>query len=122
MEVKKCANCGSLFKGGKGAKYCCKACQKEEERRTCGEKCRRCGYSYIYSTQVHCDYSNIMGHSRGCSIADCQIYKDVPREWGDTKSKAVTVQKPKKKKVLKKDSAEVQALYDAIMGGKHEKV
>lgn len=76
-------------------------------------KCRRCAYSWIHGPIVQCDYLNILGHSRGCSIEACQLYKDHPRMDGDSKSKPYTVRRKRK---VRKDSQEVKDLMAAIMG------
>lgn len=88
------------------------------------QKCRKCGYSYITGMTTCCDYMGIMGHSRGCSIEECQLHKDHPREHGENKIRAYQVKayneraKGKRKRLKKADPA-VKALTAAIMG-KHE--
>ena len=86
------------------------------------QKCRKCGYSYITGTSVWCDYIGIMGHSRGCSIEDCKLHLDHPRERGDSKANAYSARAYKARKGgrKKKGDPAVQALTDAIMGKAHE--
>ena len=42
-------------------------------------KCRTCKYrAYEYSVNG-CDYTLITGHSRGCSVKDCDRYEKGPK-------------------------------------------
>ena len=65
--------------------------KQEKRERIMDEKCRKCGYSYINANVFCCDYMRIIGHSRGCSIEECQLYKEHPREPGDNKAKEYQV-------------------------------
>lgn len=120
MAIWQCGVCGTTFerewRGRERPKYCSKACEVQDRGRRCGDHCKKCRFGVTYSTDTYCDYNYVTGHSRGCSIPECEIWKEHPKDVRNV-DKAMTVKKTRRKKPNK--AAEKQ-LIEAIMGGKHE--